>query len=93
MAIGLNESQLMEAFLNAAGRRINEVQGQLDAASAGENPEMLAKIKEILSKNPQFANAATGTTAAVIIILVASFMDMIVANNEAIAKTIPHIEN
>lgn len=89
MAIGLTTEQLFAVFLDQIFKRLNEVKGELEASKAGESPMLanaLTKIREQYHLiNVEQATAILGT--------VVSFFDTIVANNHALAKTIPHLES
>lgn len=91
MAIGLDSGQLLNAFLTQAGKRLTEIQGQVDAMQAGENPQLVNQLQELLKQNPNLAKLPTDQILIVIVIMTA-FMDTIVANNAAIAKVVPHVE-
>jgi len=88
MSLGLTTEGLTSVFFQQMFARGNEFEGQLQAVTSSENPQLANQIKELNKKFPQLD---LGQFFAIMTIFVA-FMDVIVANNEALAKVIPHIE-
>ena len=86
--IGLTSYQLTTDFINFSTARLNQLTGQLEALAAGENPEAARQLKELSERIPEFNIEQVGAIFGIVMAL----MDTIVSNNEALAKTIPHLE-
>lgn len=88
MPFGLTAQELAKVFFQQLAIRGNEYEGDLSASLHGENPDLVKQMEQL---NEMFEGFDYAHFSAVMTILTA-FIDVIVANNEALAKTIPHVE-
>ena len=89
MSLGLSSEYLFMAFVGSFKARVLEFQGLLEGAIAGENPELSEAFSKLREEFPQLS--AQHITIARTFIL--SFLDTIAANNEALARAVPHLES
>lgn len=88
MTIGLTTEQLLAAFLNNLKARVNQMKGQLEAVKANENPQLAEIIKQLSEEFPDLP----AVQVAFVWLAASSLFDTIVTNNNALAKTVPHVD-
>ena len=86
MAIGLTSKQLVDKFLECSIHWRDNLEGKLEAIEHGESPE----LDRITSNLLESANLPVELVKMTPYIL--ALADMIVANNTALTKVIPHVE-
>lgn len=89
MGIGLSTDDLLIAFMDSLSKRQKELTIEVITADAGLNPVMQSALNEAKTRWPNI-NIEEAST---IFCIGLAFMDIIVRNNEALAKVIPHIES
>ncbi len=86
--IGLTSEQLLINFLDFTEGHLGQLTGELEAIAAGESPETAKKLKELYEKIPGLDVQQAKAIASILMAL----MDIIVSNNEALGKVIPHVD-
>ena len=88
MAIGLSSEQLLGEAMEAVDRRLDELSGEMGAAAVGESPAFAEMVTKFVEKYPQLPPEAWLGA----MVLTRALMDVIEANNRAIAAAVPHVE-
>lgn len=86
MTIGLNDSELFSTFINSFQKSQTHFSIEKETADMGINPD----TKELLARWQKQMPELGVESKAVIFAFILAIGDMIVANNEAISKVIPH---
>jgi hypothetical protein len=88
MAIGLSSQQLVQVFFDSFSKRQSEMSLENSLADMGLSP-MWATLKTEMKKQDPSTDLAQVERG---IVLSFALMDTIVRNNEALAKSIPHLD-
>ena len=89
MAVGLNEVELVLAFVDS----FRKTQGQFNIAKVTADIGVNPQAKEALNRLRELApELITDEQFTKLLSIFSAFVGMILANNQALAKVIPHVE-
>ncbi len=86
--IGLTSDQMFTVFVQATMKRLQSATADLEAAAAGESPDKAKLIETIQSQYPSIPYPFWEAVHA----LFGALFDTVEANNQVLARSVPHVE-
>jgi hypothetical protein len=89
MVTGLTSAQLFNIFINAFFTRQNQSNTEIMTTEIGLNPAREKLISELKTAYPKIDL----DQLQIAVNFISAFLDCIIANNEALLKSVPHVDS